>query len=281
MLFTPLMPSLLIVDEAEVVRDMLGEILEDSPYALHYAEDGTEALEIYRQGKIDVVLTDIWMEPMNGLDLLKALNRIDPQAVVVMMTGFDRKDFIMEAFRNQAFAYLEKPFEVDELHDTLERAFKTREEKQMVAKILHGETPEPAKPELQSPADQRYEKASAAMVEAEMEALQDSLIELQEELKKKTTSIDKLKTELEASRGEPGTGPNGIAGSESELAERAAKLKEREEMIEELETMLRERESYVQEVENQLADRGQQLQELEARLEQQSEDIESQKKTGA
>jgi CheY-like chemotaxis protein len=269
---------LLIVDEAEVVRDMLGEILAESPYELHYAEDGTEALEIYRQGKIDVVLTDIWMEPMNGLDLLKALNRHDPHSVVVMMTGFDRKDFIMEAFRNQAFAYLEKPFEVDELYDTLERAFRAREEKMMVAKILKGEQPDAPHPANERPADPRYEKASAAMVEAEMEALQDSLIELQDELKRKTESIDKLKAELEATRG---AGAGGSTASAAELAERAAKLKEREEMIEELEGMLKEREAYVQEVENQLADRGQQLQELEAHLEQKSEDIESLKKGDA
>ena len=271
------MPTLLIVDEAEVVRDMLGEILEDSPYELKYAEDGTEALEIYRRGGIDVVLTDIWMEPMNGLDLLKQLNRLDPQCVVVMMTGFDRKDFILEAFRNQAFAYLEKPFEVDELNDTLDRAFRLREERAMVAKILAGDKhASPIAPSTrQSREEEKMKSVSAAMVEAEMETLQDSLIELQHELELKNKSIEALKTEL--ARSSKTSDARGAATTNAELEQRAAELHKRESMIRDLEAMVKEREAYVEEVENSLAERCQQLQELEASLEQQSEDIESQR----
>ena len=80
------------------------------------------ALKRYKDQRVDVVLADISMKPTDGVSLLKKIIAYDPQAKVIMIKGYSTSDRAMEALTLRAFDYVEKPFRIDDLIDTVTRA---------------------------------------------------------------------------------------------------------------------------------------------------------------
>ncbi len=115
-------PSLLIVDDLKGIHEMLKLLVTPAGFNVSYALDGEEALELYRKGKYDVVLTDIVMQPMDGITLLRNIRKLDPSAVVVVMTGFKSRERVIMALRYGAFDFIQKPFNAGELLDILKQA---------------------------------------------------------------------------------------------------------------------------------------------------------------
>ncbi len=115
------MPSILIVDDLISIHEMLEAVIQPTGYATAFATDGEKALVRYKGDKYDLVLADIDMKPMDGITLLKQLKIFDPSSVVIIMTAYASTESAIQALKHGAFDYLQKPFKVDELIQTLKR----------------------------------------------------------------------------------------------------------------------------------------------------------------
>ena len=106
---------ILVVDDEEGLREGLRSLLEDEGYAVLCAEDGEKALEIVREAHIDLMLTDMRMPGMNGIDLLKRVRKIRKEIGVIILTGYGEIESYIEAMNFGAIEYVSKPFKVNEL----------------------------------------------------------------------------------------------------------------------------------------------------------------------
>lgn len=120
------MHSILIVDDLESIHEMLDAVIQPIGYDTAFASDGEMALKKFSQGRYDIVLTDINMKPMDGLELLRQLKEIDPNVIVMMMSGYANVENATRSLKLGAFDFLTKPFKVDQLMDALKRASKVR-----------------------------------------------------------------------------------------------------------------------------------------------------------
>ena len=109
------MPSVLAVDDQPGVIEMLQQLLESSGFDVTVVHNGKDALQLYKDENFDVVMTDIVMEPMDGLTLLAELKKYDPDAIVIMMSGFTTKETAIKALKIGAYDFQEKPFQFKEL----------------------------------------------------------------------------------------------------------------------------------------------------------------------
>ena len=112
----------LVVDDNADMCDMLSDILELEGYAVSVAHDGFQALAAAETQCFDVVLMDIKMPEMNGVETFKRFKKIAPRTPVIMITAFAFEDLIKEALREGAFAALNKPLNFDELFSIIEDA---------------------------------------------------------------------------------------------------------------------------------------------------------------
>lgn len=115
------MSSVLIVDDLLSIHEMLEAVIQPTGFNTAFATDGEKALVRYKEEKFDLVLADIDMKPMDGITLLKQLKQYDPSAVVVIMTAYASTESAIQALKYGAFDYLQKPFRVTELIETLKR----------------------------------------------------------------------------------------------------------------------------------------------------------------
>jgi two-component system response regulator HydG len=116
------MQSILIIDDMESIYEMLDTVVQPAGYTTIYAKDGYEAVSTYKEKCPDLVLTDLKMEPMGGLELMKRLKEIDPNALVIVMTAHADVENAMASMKLGAFDYLTKPFKIDQLMAAIKRA---------------------------------------------------------------------------------------------------------------------------------------------------------------
>ncbi|OGW75484.1 MAG: hypothetical protein A2Z72_01585 [Omnitrophica bacterium RBG_13_46_9] len=107
---------ILICDDEEGVRESLKLILEDD-YDLSFAKDGSEAIEKTRKRPADLVILDIKMPSMSGLETLKELKKCSPNIKVIMASGYKSVEAASEAVKNGASDYIIKPFDSKEVLD--------------------------------------------------------------------------------------------------------------------------------------------------------------------
>jgi DNA-binding NtrC family response regulator len=115
-------PRLLLVEDDRENALMLKEVLSNWGYAVTTALSGPEALKFARSEPFEVVLADIRMPDVGGLQVLREIRQLRPLTQVVMMTGFGSVDTAVEAMKAGAFDYVSKPFKFDEIKLTLSRA---------------------------------------------------------------------------------------------------------------------------------------------------------------
>jgi EAL domain-containing protein (putative c-di-GMP-specific phosphodiesterase class I)/CheY-like chemotaxis protein len=113
---------ILVVDDDSDVRQAVGFALSSSGYDTCSAANGRDAADLIRGVSFDAVITDIKMPDMNGIDLLRVLRNNDEDLPVILMTACPEVATAAEAVALRAFAYLEKPFELDELQKVVEKA---------------------------------------------------------------------------------------------------------------------------------------------------------------
>ena len=115
--------SILIVDDEKGQRDILSAILGKEGYRVLAVPGGREALQEMQSAEFDLLLTDLKMQGMSGMELMERVLSESPKQCVVMMTAHGTVDSAVEAMKKGAFDYLEKPLERDDLILTLQRAF--------------------------------------------------------------------------------------------------------------------------------------------------------------
>lgn len=114
--------SILIVDDEKAQRDILQTILSREGYRTVSVASGQDALDELRQGEFDLILTDLKMQGLSGMELLEKVLADNPQQCVIIMTAHGTIDSAVEATRKGAFNYLEKPLDREHLLFTLQRA---------------------------------------------------------------------------------------------------------------------------------------------------------------
>lgn len=107
--------TILIVDDEEALREALVKILEDDGYEVIAAESGERAIEILHDYPVDLMLTDIRMPGMSGIDLLKKVREIHHTLGVIILTGYGEIESYIEAMHFGALEYVSKPFKMNEL----------------------------------------------------------------------------------------------------------------------------------------------------------------------
>ena len=130
--------SILIVDDEEIIRESLSFILSKEGYSVQEAGNGKIALEMVKENSFDLILTDLEMPEMKGIELLEQVTRIGPETMVVIITAYGSIDTAIAALRQGAVDYILKPVEFDELIVKVRRLLATRRLK-VENKLLRGE----------------------------------------------------------------------------------------------------------------------------------------------
>jgi CheY-like chemotaxis protein/anti-sigma regulatory factor (Ser/Thr protein kinase) len=116
------MSHILVVDDDETTRLVIHRTLTKAGFSVTEAKDGVEALETLRVRRFDLMLLDVWMPRMTGLDLLAELRSAERAPRVVVMTSDDAPETLLKAVREQAFMYAHKPVEPAKLLQTVREA---------------------------------------------------------------------------------------------------------------------------------------------------------------
>jgi len=114
-------PVILLVDDEQNIINSLAGSLEDEGYTLLSASDGTQATRIIKSQPVDIVFLDIWLPGMDGMETLKSIKEFNSAIEVVMMTGHGTVNTAVQAVRQGAFDFLEKPFSLDVVLNTVRR----------------------------------------------------------------------------------------------------------------------------------------------------------------
>jgi two-component system response regulator PilR (NtrC family) len=126
----PAQARVLVVDDERSMRELLSIVLRREGYDVTLAENGRAALDRIESGRYDLLISDIKMPDMSGVDVLRAAKRIDTDIVGIMITAFASADTAIEAMRLGAHDYLSKPFDVDELKIKVRNALEQRQLRQ-------------------------------------------------------------------------------------------------------------------------------------------------------
>ena len=111
--------SILVVDDEEMARSNIQHVLVRDGYDVETSSNGPQALKMMESGKFDIVLTDLKMEMMDGVQLVESIKRIAPTTDVVMLTGYATVDTAVRAFTTGVSHFLAKPFKIDEIRSTV------------------------------------------------------------------------------------------------------------------------------------------------------------------
>jgi DNA-binding NtrC family response regulator len=112
----------LVVDDQAEMAEMLADDLHDRGYGATAVSSGRDALRILRMERVDVLVTDLRMPGLDGLNLLRSSIRLDPSRPVIMMTAYGTLVTAIEATEGGVFYYLMKPFRIESLIRILEQA---------------------------------------------------------------------------------------------------------------------------------------------------------------
>lgn len=113
------MPKILVVDDEMDVCDFVKQFFEERNYSVTPALDGEQAIRILRKHKFDIILLDIKMKKMDGIETLRNIRKIDPKAKVIMVTALADQDKMDDACKLGACKYIVKPLILEELEKTV------------------------------------------------------------------------------------------------------------------------------------------------------------------
>ncbi len=107
--------NILVVDDLRSMRLTLGGILEDEGHDVVIVEDGYQAIEAVKKTHFDAIFMDIKMPGINGVETFGEIKKIDPKAVVIMMTGYSVEDLVRKAISEGAYICMHKPFDMEKV----------------------------------------------------------------------------------------------------------------------------------------------------------------------
>ncbi|MDD8031673.1 MAG: sigma-54 dependent transcriptional regulator [Acidobacteriota bacterium] len=115
-----------LIDDEPIIHDVLGQLLEAEGYEVEISSSGEEALKKFEEQKFDLILLDLLMPGMDGLEVLKEIKKIDPETLVIIITAYASVESALSAIKMGAYDYIQKPFKNDELLMTINRALEHR-----------------------------------------------------------------------------------------------------------------------------------------------------------
>jgi two-component system response regulator AtoC len=119
-------PSILIVDDDGVMQETLSGVLRKRGYETFSVGSGNEALSMIKKNIIDLILLDMKLPDIDGLEVLKKIKEFDTEILVIMMTAFSDVQTAVSAMKSGAYDYINKPFELDELKLLIEKGLETK-----------------------------------------------------------------------------------------------------------------------------------------------------------
>ncbi len=109
------MAKILLIDDEEMIRRRLGELLTLDGYEVFLAEDGVKGLEMFKKENPEIILVDIKMPGMDGIEVLKEVKKISPETEVIVISGHSKMEISIDVLKQKAFDYIAKPINYDEL----------------------------------------------------------------------------------------------------------------------------------------------------------------------
>ncbi len=116
--------KILVVDDELFVRELLLEFLSTQGYEVSLADSGNKAIELMQTQPADVVLVDLKMQGIDGIETLRQMKKIAPDALAIIMTGYPTIESSIEALRQGACDYVIKPFKLNNLKSSIEKALR-------------------------------------------------------------------------------------------------------------------------------------------------------------
>ncbi len=128
--------TILIVDDEEFIRLSLEQILSEENYHVILNESGAAALKTIKDEEIDLVLLDLNLPDMSGIDILKQIRNLQPEILTIIMTGFASVESAVEAIKLGAYDYIKKPFKADAIKLITKLAIETQSLKKTVSELI-------------------------------------------------------------------------------------------------------------------------------------------------
>jgi two-component system response regulator AtoC len=119
-------PSILIVDDDEVMQETLSDVLKKRGYEIFSVGSGNGALSTVKKNVIDLILLDMRLPDIDGLEVLKRIKEFDTEILVIMMTAYSDVQTAVSAMKSGAYDYINKPFELEELKLLIEKGLETK-----------------------------------------------------------------------------------------------------------------------------------------------------------
>lgn len=116
------MSKILVIDDEQSMRDFLSIMLKKEGHDVVAAENGNDALKAVQTEIFDLVISDVKMPGLNGIDVLKTVKEVSPETVVIMITAYATAETAVEAMKLGAYDYITKPFKVDEIKLVIQKA---------------------------------------------------------------------------------------------------------------------------------------------------------------
>jgi ATP-dependent Lon protease len=114
--------TILIVEDEEIARKNLTHVISREGYDVITAKDGLEGTQLINQHHFDIILTDLKMDKIDGMGVLEAAKKKDPDIEVIMITGYATVTTAVSAMRNGSFHFITKPFKVEEIRSVIKQA---------------------------------------------------------------------------------------------------------------------------------------------------------------
>lgn len=117
---------ILVVDDEESIREFFQIMLKREGYEVFTATNGREGFEVFKKNQVDVIISDIQMPEMSGMEFLTKVKEADPEMVMIMVTAFGSTDTAVECMKLGAYDYIQKPFKIEEIKIILKQALEKR-----------------------------------------------------------------------------------------------------------------------------------------------------------
>lgn len=128
-------PAILVVDDDEVMRQTLSDVLKKKGYAVSTADTGGQTISSIKEQLFDLILLDIRLPDMDGLDVLKGIKEIESDIMVIVMTAYSDVQTAVTAMKSGAYDYIDKPFELEELKILIKKALETQNLKNEIRQL--------------------------------------------------------------------------------------------------------------------------------------------------
>ena len=119
-------PSILIVDDDDVMRETLSDVLKKADYEVHSVGSGGETLSVLKKNVVDLILLDMKLPDVDGLELLRKIKEFDTEILVIIMTAYSDIQNAVSAMKSGAYHYINKPFDLEELRLLIEKGLETK-----------------------------------------------------------------------------------------------------------------------------------------------------------